>query len=197
LETERESSSPYQNSLWPLALLGILVSSLALIASKRNQPFEPGHRQQAPDHEGKGGKVEVGIVSKIPPPPPQQQHTNGSKDPTPPWKKVAEIVVAVSTIGLLIGSICQSRAMRDQLKEMQALHPAPFVAIDENKFAGNIVFVGGYPMLDASYSVMNYGAAIAINATDGAVFLSGNGGRPDLSDFSLRASSLSISNSDG
>jgi hypothetical protein len=63
-------------------------------------------------------------------------------------------------------------AMKDQVAEMQALHPQPFVAIDGNKLAGDLTFTGGYPMLNVSYSVKNYGTAIAINETDYAVVLS-------------------------
>jgi hypothetical protein len=75
--------------------------------------------------------------------------------------------------GVIAASIygCQLNVMSGQLEQMKALQPKPFVAIDNNKFVGNIVFPGGYPTLDASYSVKNYGTAIAIDEMDGAVFL--------------------------
>jgi hypothetical protein len=113
LEPERESSSPSQSSLWPLALLGILFSWLAFSASKGNQCSKPIHPQDTADHKCGSSRAKVDVVSQVPPPPSERNDTNRSKDPTPRWKKIAEIAVAVSTLGLLIVNIFQSRATRD------------------------------------------------------------------------------------
>jgi hypothetical protein len=80
--------------------------------------------------------------------------------------KIGSLIVLFIYAGFTILIWC---VMKGQLTEMQALRPQPIVAIDSNKLVGDLTFIGGYPMLNVSYSVTNYGTAIATSEGDGAV----------------------------
>lgn len=113
-----------------------------------------------------------------------QETCNSEREPFPmeverclAWiRRNHSAVTAITTVGIFlvtavyaVFAALQWRAMQSQLREMQALHPQAMVAIDGNKLTGDLSFVGGYPMINTSYSVKNYGSGIAINEVDGAI----------------------------
>jgi hypothetical protein len=110
LAPEREPSSPAQNSLGPLALLGILVSALALFTLKRNQSRESIQPQDTTQIKGNLARRKSPIIPDIPPAPPQSNTPKEGKDDTPPWKKRAEIAAVLIALGLLVVNICQMRS---------------------------------------------------------------------------------------
>ncbi|MGB7434591.1 MAG: hypothetical protein WBQ61_07240 [Candidatus Acidiferrum sp.] len=92
------------------------------------------------------------------------------------WTAVATVVIACATCIYTYYSKKQWQAMdgqltamKGQLDEMKALHPQPFVAIEGNTLTAQLLFNGGCPTFKISYSVKNYGTAVAINEFDGAV----------------------------
>jgi hypothetical protein len=108
LEPEKESASPPRISLWPLALLGTLL--FALLSSKRNRSGECVSPHDNPRVKGIFAPRERLAVPQIQPTPTQGTNANGRKDDTPPWKKRAEIAIAIGTVGLLIVNIFQMRS---------------------------------------------------------------------------------------
>jgi len=112
LEPEKESS------LWPLAILGILVSSLAFfIKSKSNQASESIHPEDSTNPKGNLAPWEPPIIRRIPPSPPNSGNANGGKDNTPPWKKRLEFGAVIAALGIFIANSLQTCASYRQLRE--------------------------------------------------------------------------------
>lgn len=109
------------NSFWPLAILGAVVSMLALFTSKRNQPSESMHPPNTTEHEnGRTPSATPAVgLNKMPPP----THPTCSSQCRYPeekwWKDWAEGIAILIALGLLIANIIQTCAVRNQLGEMQ------------------------------------------------------------------------------
>jgi len=97
-------------SLWPLAILGIVVSYLTFRRTQNNQTTETTLPQVNAKVERYFTPREPMVVPHIPPSPTDYSDTNGRKDGTPPWKKRLEIAAAFIAFGLLIVNIFQMRA---------------------------------------------------------------------------------------
>ncbi len=104
MEPGKAPASPSQIFPWLLGLLGIL-SLAALFTPKHNQSGESVSPHDNPRIKGNLAPRELFAVPHIPPTPSQGSDTNGRKDYTPPWKKRAEIAIAVGTVGLLVINI--------------------------------------------------------------------------------------------
>ncbi len=109
MELEREPSSLSQSSLWLFGLLGILSVS-ALLTSKRNQSGKSASPHDKAQVKGNFAPRGAIAVPEIPPSPACGHNTNERKDNTPPWKKWAEIAIALGTVGLLIVNLGQMRS---------------------------------------------------------------------------------------
>jgi hypothetical protein len=113
LDLEREPSSRAQSSLWPLSLLGILFSFLAILSwvkSKTNQAGETVHPQDSTRHKGTSSPKQPLVVANIPPTPAQHTQPYRREEHTPGWKKLIEITAVVTGLGLLIVTVCQLRS---------------------------------------------------------------------------------------
>jgi hypothetical protein len=113
LEPEREPSSLSRSSLWPLALLCIL-SFVALFTSKRDQPRKPKYPQDTSENEGTGVPISAADIKADSIPTTYCKYEpDGSKNGAPWWEKaaaVAQVVIALVTVGLLIVNAFQMRA---------------------------------------------------------------------------------------
>lgn len=98
-------------SLWPFALLGILVSVVALFSSKRNQSRKAVHPQESSDNKDTSVQTQTTLTAKAVPTPPNSNGAGQSKKGTPFWEKLAVLIA----LGLLIVNICQERATRGAL----------------------------------------------------------------------------------
>lgn len=101
------------HSLWPLAILGLLV---ALWPSKRNQSSESIHPKDSADNEDNKVKAKTVLAANAVPRIPDTNSTNGRKYRTPPWEKLAVLIA----LGLLIVNICQTRATKKAAKATQS-----------------------------------------------------------------------------
>lgn len=114
MESEKAASSPSQNALWPLALLGILVSTLALFSSKRTNSKNHQHPQdKTADKHAQIPGIASHIKANAITAPHTEKKADGSKGRNPLWGKsatLAQIVVAFVTAGLLIVNVCQMRS---------------------------------------------------------------------------------------
>lgn len=106
MEHEIKPSFRSQNSLWPLALLGILVSGLALFTSKSNKSCNPVHPQDGPGNKDTHAQTQSVLTANIVPTRPNSDSAKGSKNRTPLWEKFAVLIA----LGLLIVNICQMRS---------------------------------------------------------------------------------------
>ena len=112
MEPETKSSSSAQSSLWPLALLGILFSTLALCTSKRYQSRESLRQQGHPGQTSNSGEKDVSIIQEVMPTPPEERITKTTcrPDQTPWLKTMFEGIAILVTIGLLYFNFRQARA---------------------------------------------------------------------------------------
>ena len=140
MEPGKESASPSRSSLWPLALLGILVSTLTLFTSKRNQPSESVHAQDTTKQKSASPPKEPAIISDIPISPSTNQDTKGSENGTPLWKKVLEYTAIFVALGLLVVNIFQMRATKKAAKAAETANVNARNALIESEQA--IVTVG-------------------------------------------------------
>jgi hypothetical protein len=92
--------------LWPLALLGILVSVSALFTSKRNKPVEPVPPQNNVTHKDPNVAAKLSLTSNAIPANPNEDSSNGRKQRTPLWEKLA----VLAALGLLAVTSFQLRA---------------------------------------------------------------------------------------
>lgn len=99
-------------SLWPAALLGILVYVLSLFTSKRNQPGESVRPRDSAGEAGSYGRKDVAPVSQVVPSPPKQPKTKTAcrPDQSPWWKTLFEGIAVLVAIGLLYFNFRQARA---------------------------------------------------------------------------------------
>jgi hypothetical protein len=166
LKPEKESAFPSRICLWPLALLGILSVS-ALFASKGNQfkKSQPPHDKPNPPHNP--APRQSLVVPEIPPTPTNSNNSNGGKESTPPWKKRAEISIAIATLGLLvvnIGLMCANKKSADtaarQVADYESKESAQLIAKDVH--LNTIEEVGGETFtIELVYSLKNIGATSA------------------------------------
>jgi hypothetical protein len=107
LEPEIKPAFPPRISLWPLALLGIPLFAWSYISSRipRQATSKAEHPQDSPKIKCGDGIIKVDIVSQVPPTPSENENSNGSKECTPLWRKIAEIAIAIGTLGLLLVNI--------------------------------------------------------------------------------------------
>jgi hypothetical protein len=119
LEPEIKPASPPRISLWPLALLGILVSALSLFTSKRNQWSESVSPQDTAAAKSGDSLAQAPIIPNTEPTPTNKKGTDRRKESTPLWKKLIEVGALLVAIGLLIVNICQLRANREALYTVQ------------------------------------------------------------------------------
>jgi hypothetical protein len=97
---EREPSSPAQNSLWPLALLGILVSLFAsLISKKIKDNHQAIHPKDSTNCKGNTAPQQIGFILDTIPSPQQASCPDGGKKRTPAWEKAA-VLVALGILGV-------------------------------------------------------------------------------------------------
>jgi hypothetical protein len=113
LEPEIKTASPLQICLWLLGLLGILSAS-AFLTSKRHKPCQPIRP------ENTSGNKCTGIPTIAPdtkadaiPTDYCKYEPDGGKNTTPWWKPaaaIAQVVIALITLGLLVVNVFQMRA---------------------------------------------------------------------------------------
>jgi len=120
LDPEKVPSSPSQNSLWPLTLLGTLL--FAFWSSKKSGQInqansKPVHVDDSTNIKGNAAPRKSPVIAKIPPTPTQYVGPDRRKDDTPPWKEKLEIAafcgglaLLVVNIGLFIVNVHQSRS---------------------------------------------------------------------------------------
>jgi hypothetical protein len=121
LEPEKESAAHPPISLWPL-LLGTLLFAFSYL--RLRTPRQATLQVEPPEGNPKikcgNGIVKVETVAQIPPASAKNDGSNGWKDRTPVWKKIAEISVAIGTLGLLAVNIplsCYTKKSADAAKE--------------------------------------------------------------------------------
>jgi hypothetical protein len=128
LAPEREPSSSSQNSSEHHGLLYILLSAFAFFSgwssAKLSAPNQDVSKtippQDTPTPESRQREINSSIVSQITPTPSQQNQSNGRKEDTPLWEKVAAITIAAGTVGLLIVNIflwCSTQKAADAAKD--------------------------------------------------------------------------------
>jgi len=124
--------SDSSRSLWPLTVLGIVVSILTLFTSKRNQFGEAIQPQDNTANTSAHRKEVRTIVANIVPPPPEQQETRTTcrPDQTPWWKTFGEGVAIFTGLALLILNFCQLRSNQRQLSDSEAIQAANLVLED-------------------------------------------------------------------
>jgi hypothetical protein len=123
------SSSQHQNSDEPSGLLRTVVAVFSgvlfgVFLSKLRTPIKKSGKSEPPQEytgeERSDRPFQPPIVTKIAPAPPQQNEANGTKDDTPPWKKIAERSIAVATVGLLVINIfvfCATKKAADAARD--------------------------------------------------------------------------------
>jgi hypothetical protein len=175
LEPEKESPSRPPISPWPLALLGTLLFSLSYI--RLRTPRQATHQRESPQGNPKikcgNGIFKVEIVSQVPPAPAKDDDSNGWKDRTPRWKKIAEKSVALGTLGLLLVNIPLSyytKKSADAAKESADLSKHTLEGMNAATFRINEIlpttedywriYIGNFghvaaPKLEMSYSVIH------------------------------------------
>jgi len=131
---EKDSSLHSQKQNAPQGLLYTLFAFFGFLVgwsfSKLRTPKENCEQTIPPQDnttkESHRAGIESPIISNIPPTPSQHNDPNRGKNDTPRWKKIAEICIAISTVGLLIVtgayavvSYCQWQQMREQTKVSQ------------------------------------------------------------------------------
>jgi hypothetical protein len=110
LANEKESSSPAQKSSVLLGLLGILAYVFgALVFSKIHAPHENAgkaiHPQNTSTNPNNSAPRQPSIITEVRPSNQNADNTNGSKQHTPLWEKLAASAVALGTLGLLVVNI--------------------------------------------------------------------------------------------
>jgi hypothetical protein len=93
-------------ALWPLALLGVLVSVMTLLVSKRDQSSEAVHPQDSTNAKHAQAQRQAAFSANIVPTPPNSSSAERSKKSTPLW----EILAVLIAFGLLVVNICQMRS---------------------------------------------------------------------------------------
>jgi hypothetical protein len=128
LEPEKEPSSLSQTSLWPLALLGILVSWAAFSQRPQKEHFhKSAHPQNSTPDESSDAPPRLVANLDLPTVPPQDRSPNRDKELTPVWRKIAECAAILIALGLLVANIFQTRATQKAAK----------AAEDANKIAND------------------------------------------------------------
>jgi len=89
-------------SLWPLAFLGSAIALLSFLKPVQNTA-QSVHPNQTPTE--KCNQVDSSILTNVPPSIAKCNYPNGGEDRTPTWKKAVELIVAISTLGLLVVNI--------------------------------------------------------------------------------------------
>jgi hypothetical protein len=100
---EKPLESDKHPSLWPLVLLGILVSWLS-------HESKAVHPQGNPENKRDAGHVDSPPVAEIVPTPPTKSKTTCRPDQTPWWKTMLEIVALFVALGLLYFNYRQTKA---------------------------------------------------------------------------------------
>jgi hypothetical protein len=115
LEPGKESASPPRVSLWPLVLLGTLVSVLAMFASKRHQSDKPTSPQDGSDDTSNNKQTTDPSIAEIVPSKTKESksYTTCRRDQTPWWKTLGEGIALFGGIGLLIVNIFQMKATQN------------------------------------------------------------------------------------
>jgi len=98
-------------SLWPLALLGILL--FALWPSKRNQSGESISKHDNANRKNPSAPAQSPFISNVIPTQPNENSSNKSQKGTPLWEKLA----VLTAIGLLIVNFFQMRATQDAVEK--------------------------------------------------------------------------------
>ena len=100
MEAEKETSSRSQTCLWPLCLLGILVSLwTSLRMPKLQNNYNAIHPKDRSDAKGDTTQEQVRFVPNTIPPPQQNKGSDKSKRRTPGWEKAA-VLVALGILGV-------------------------------------------------------------------------------------------------
>jgi hypothetical protein len=92
--------------LWPITLLGALFAAFTFSRSaayKYNNPAKAIHPQQRTDRED--NHKHNPVCSYVPPTITKCEYAERGKEAAPNWKKFAEIIVAISTFGLLLVNV--------------------------------------------------------------------------------------------
>ncbi len=130
MEPGKDSASPPRISLWPLALLGTLVSVLALFSSRRTNSQDTAHAQDNPDHKTSGAPILTAALKSESIP--ANTGTNQSSKRDPWWKPaaaIAQVIIALVTLGLLLVNLYQMKATKKTAK----------AAIDANKLTRTLL----------------------------------------------------------
>jgi hypothetical protein len=138
LAPEREPSSSSQNSPEPRGLLYILLSAFAFLSgwllSKSHTPNEDAGKSASPQdytrEENHRRQLESSIISQIAPSPKNSNHSNGREHDTPLWQKIAEVSIAISTVGLLIVTIiytCLTKKISDTAEYQERVGLMPYI----------------------------------------------------------------------
>lgn len=113
---EKELSSQSRSSVAPLFVLGILVSSFAILRLLFRRHVRQTSPQAIHPHQRSTEEIDPVpdiVTTNIPPSPTQQPNAQWRKDDTPDWKKFTEIGVAIGTLGLLVINVFLWIATRD------------------------------------------------------------------------------------
>ena len=110
MEPQKDPPFPSKGSLWPWAFIGILFSSLAYFASRRNQSSESDHTQETA--KANGSSIPNADFSVIPDPATSENSISSHHLTTPWWKLSLEVLATFIALGLLIVNIVQSCATR-------------------------------------------------------------------------------------
>jgi len=161
LEPERELSSPVQTSLWPVALIGILVSSVALsVWLKSKAPQHKIAKPVAPqDHTGNEStgspKQSAPIANVMPTPPSPDKADKCRYSHSPWWKTGAELVGIMAVVAYTILTYCLWSTAQRQLEVTER----PWLKI--NFTAEPVTFQDGSMQFSMHANITNVGHSVA------------------------------------
>jgi hypothetical protein len=192
LEPEEETSSRARNSLSPLALLGILVSWVALVSIRR-PPRKPDENRGKADYPvdtttnpDDSAPRQLTTVAQVPPAPPQNDNADRRKNDAPLWEKLAATAVAIGTLGLLVVNIFLWSSTK---KAADAAMDAAIAAKKAQKFSETSLRVQVRPYLSA-VSMRGSGSVIPGKNVIGIVLR--NSGRTPALKVSFESAQVSI-----